>query len=365
MTTPKAFLLGCVAAAFVAGSPLSTCYGQQTLDSAILAVQTKLSAEQQAVLKKFLDEWLNSIESPGTRPRDLVDARQALILPLQGRTTSLVFRQAYAELALKRLSAMAAGTDTQRAIIAMQIARYIGTSDALAIIVERLSPAREPDVGKRMSAATTLGLALPDAVSNTKMTGAQIDAITREVERAALSETDTLVLLQEVRALTSAVTAATVNASNISAATADRARIAQVKVLQKLIKQIGIDNSADARVSVNQALLTLRDQWLALRGLADRQRLGPVIAPALADAFDLAGKQWDAAHADPAMTKNYSDIIVLAEALLRNVDSVVRPSGPAVGPERAVASAWDANDRKTFDAQVAKWMSVLATYSRP
>ncbi len=357
MTTPKAFLLGCVAAAFVAGSPFAVAAPQSTptvLDRTTIATTSPLTADQAKTLDAFVEGWTNVIAST-SNAKDLADARRTLIEPLRDPSATAVFRRAFSGASVSRLEPIVNGKDTQRAIVAMQVARFVGTPESLELIVGRLSTEKESDVAKRLSAASTIGFALGEV----DLTAVQFDTLTRAIAAAAEKEREALVLLQEVRAL-----AEFVKRPKAPAASTEQARTSQVKVLRSLMAQLATANGADAMVQVvNQALITLRDQWTNLPQ-ADQMKLGPVLAPALAELFAIGAKQWDAAHDVDARggprAQSYSDAIAAAEVLLRIVDKTVRPSGGGIGAEKAIAKAWDANDRKAFDDEVAKWTKVVA-----
>jgi hypothetical protein len=351
MTTPKAFLIGCVAAAFLAGPSLAFApqATPNSLDRAIVTASSPLGAQQNEALEAFIGGWINVLES-SSNARNLVSARQNLVDSFRDGTATPIFRRAFSGIAVPRLEPIVKGKDLQRAIMAMQVARFIGTPESIALLTARLNVAQEADAGKRLSAASNLIGALSDA----KLTAVEFTTAARAIGAAASSETDALVVLQQVRALSSLV-----RRSDLPPQAATFARTTQVEVLRSLLQQLREGSAADARIGIlNQALITLRDQWLQLKE-AERTAVGPTLAPALADVFAIGGKQWETARSDPEQATQYAEAIAIAEVLLRSVDRTVRPNGGGTGAEKAIATAWDAGNKSAFDAEVAKWTTVL------
>ena len=197
MTTPKALLLGSITVALADATPCwltapawsaplpAAQAGGSTLPREIVGATAPLSSDQSKVLSEFIEGFVNTIET--TREgRSMDDARRALVEPLRDPSATPVFRRAFSGAAVSRLGPIIGGKDTQRAIHAMQVAAFIGTPEALALITGRLG-AEEGDASRRLSAASTLGHALEVA---TGLSAVEFDTIDRAVFAAAEKETE-------------------------------------------------------------------------------------------------------------------------------------------------------------------------------
>ncbi len=369
MTTSKALLLGSLSLALTVAVPaalpasaaapqpsaaLAPQAGATTLPREIVTATAPLNADQSKLLLGFIEGFVNTIET--TRDsRSLDDARRALVEPLRDPAATPVFRRAFSATATSRLSPIVRGTDTQRAIHAMQVAAFIGTPESLALITGRLDPS-EPDPAKRQNAASTIAHALEDVAG---LTAVDFDAISRAIFAAAEKESEASIILREFRALS--VIASRTGVPESSAALA---RSNQAKLVRGILAQIGSQAGtqagsgpgSDTRMTiVAKAIADMQKQWTRLTSA--HEKLGPTIAPLLVDVLATTGKNWDAARASNATA--YGEAVASAEVLLRVVDARLRSKAGEVTAAGAIAKAWEANDKKAFDALVAKWTAVV------
>lgn len=338
-------------------APLAPASASQSasgsLDRAILTATSSLSSSQQSQLEGFVDVWAGALAN-STDPRRLDEARRALIDPLRDPAATAVFRRAISQRLIDRLEPTIAGTDAQRAIHAMQVVRFLRTPESIDVLTIRVAPEREPDVGKRLAASSILASAIADA----DIGQIQFDAASRAIAAASEREQNSLVLLQNLRAL-----AAIQRRPNVPPASAELARTTQVRVLRGLVTALAARSEADERMGVvNRALVALRNQWLEI-ARPDAAKLGPVLAPALGEVLAAAGKHWESARRNEAIRQTYASAIASAETLLRIIDRTARPNeyrGQPEGDARVLEPAWQKGDRAAFDAELARWQAVLA-----
>lgn len=369
MTTPKTLLLGAVLVSLLADStalaraPQPQSMGK--LPERIVTANEGLTAADLEALAKFVDELVNIVETSRT-PGALEDARRDLVEPFRSGLAKAGFRNAYSNAAVKRLKPVIEGSDVQRAIVAMQVAAFIGTKDSLSLIVSRLD-ASERDVAKRQNAASTIGHAMemiagsnaPPQESGARLNDVDIDTFTRTITSAAEKEPEVSVVLQELRALSIIA-----GRPGIGAKSAALARERHVQVVEAVLARVEASKTPDVRIQiVTAAVADFQRQWT--RNTASHSTVGPVIAPLLAKVLKTSGAQWDAAHGsgsavgDDAVMRDYADAVAGAEVLLRVIDSRLRSGAAPVTAEGEIKKAWDSNDRAAFDAAVAKWIKIV------
>jgi hypothetical protein len=360
MTTSKALLFGSLSLALTVALPAAIAApaaaqpkasaapqsGPTTLPREIVTATAPLNADQSKLLLGFIEGFVNTIET-ARDPRSLDDARRALVEPLRDPAATPVFRRAFSATATSRLSPIVKGADTQRAIHAMQVAAFIGTPEALALITGRLDTS-EPDPAKRQNAASTIAHALEDVAG---LTAVDFDTISRAIFAAAEKESEASIILREFRALSVIASRAGVPESS-----ATLARSNQAKLVRGMLGQLGTGAGSDTRMTiVAKAIADMQKQWTRLTSA--HEKLGPTIAPLLVDVLATTGKNWDAARASGSDA--YGEAVASAEVLLRVVDARLRSKAGEVTAAGAIAKAWEANDKKAYDALVAKWTAVV------
>jgi len=326
-----------------------------TLDRAITTTTTALSGAQTAVLKTFVEGWIDQIAN-GKDANEWDEARRTLIEPLRDPAASSAFRRAFATIALPKLDELVAGKDSQKAIYAMQVARYTRTTESVELLKNRISPETESDAGKRLAAASTLA----EALTNADLNQPQFDAVIRAITSAAEREKNPLVVLQLLDALVSIVKrSGGQNVTPTPPLSVAAARDAQVKVIHSLVDSIAAGKTADARMAaVQRAVLSMRNQWVDIKG-PERTALGTALAPALVDVISIAQNHWESGHKDERLTRTYGDAVVTVETMLRIIDKAARPNA-APSPEKVLGTAWDNSSKSDFDAEFARLKGIVA-----
>jgi hypothetical protein len=227
----------------------------------------------------------------------------------------------------------------------------MATPQSFALITGRLS-ASESDLAKRQSAASTIGHALQlPAVKD--FNAVDLAAVIRAITTAANAETQTTVVVQQLRALSIVATR-----DDVQAASAALARTNQITIVRGILTSIAANPKPDRRmVVVARAIAELQEQWTKLT--SEASTLGPMIAPLLTETLQVGSKQWDAAHGESDEADLYTETIAAAEVLLRVIDARLRSKAGEVSPASAIANAWKAGDKKAYDELVAKWSAAL------
>lgn len=343
--------------ALAAGVAQSAAWGQaSTLDRAILTASAPLDGPKTTALKDFVSRWTGDLTN-STDPAEITAARNALTEPARDPSATPIFRRAYSQAVLAELKPVVTGTDLRRAVNAMQVARFLRSPEAVDLIVERTSPAAEPDANKRLAAASTLVAAVTDA----ELSPVQWDGITRDLVAAGVAEKDDQVLVQEIKAL-----GGIARRENFPAASAEAAQAGQVKIFAVLADSVAASPKADPRMaSVARALVMLRNQWLEL-SRAQATKLGPSLGRPLGSVLTAADRHWETAKVDPETQASYEIAVATSETLLRLVDRTLRPNAyPATKPGakdeegRTLASAWTGSMKDAFAAEVKRWMGIV------
>ncbi len=339
----------CVAAPLLWAPAAFAQTGPSGIDRAIVTATAPLSSKQQADLEAFASTWADLLANP-KNPRSLDDARRTLTEPLRDPAATLVFRRAVAQALLPKLEPIIDGVDLQRAIHAIQVVRFLRTPEAVEALAGRLGADKNADVGKRLVIASTLVQMLEDADLNP----VQCDGIARTITAAALKETSGMVMGGEIRALSSIA-----RRPNLAASSVELARLSQASILQSLVSSIGAKTDADPRMqSVPDLIVHLRGEYLAQGGPV-QTKFGVALAPALVDVLAAASKQWESARKDAQLIQAYANAVAYAETLLRVIDPKVRSNQTPPTAEKAIANAWDSDNHQAFDAEVAKWKTVV------
>ncbi|MFO0827485.1 MAG: hypothetical protein U0572_04980 [Phycisphaerales bacterium] len=361
MTSSQAPILRRLAALLIVGGGIgglaTLSHGDTpptSLDRTVINTQANPSGPQAEALKAFVVGWIDVMESSDD-PRRIEEARRNLIEPLRDPAATPIFRRAFGTIALPKLSQIIAEKDAQRAINAMQVARFIRTPESVEMLASHLPVDRESDPAKRLAAASVLGAALSDADLNQP----QFDSVIRSVASAADGERDPLVILQELRSLSAiAKRTGAAGLNPAPAASVSAAREAQVKLLRSLIDSVANSTEADPRMAtIHTSVIVVRNQLVDMPE-PERKKLSPMLAPALLMVLETARKQWDSAQSNPRMKTMYSDAVTSSETLLRIIDKATRGSS-STGPDKVLGTAWDKGSQADFDAELARWKAAV------
>lgn len=338
----------------LAAALAATAFGQASLDKSIIASAGALSDAQKQAMTDFVKGQTRTIGS-SDGAGELEAARQALIAPSRDPSATPVFRRGYSSAVVAELAPVAKGRDLRRAIVAMQVLRFIRTKEAVDVLVDRTGPAAEPDAGKRIAAASLV----TDSFEDLDVSPGEFDAIARRLRDACASETDWLALQQKLIAI-----AAPAKRGGFPADNARNVRKAQAEAIAAIARAMRGASKPDPRVqSLQRVLVGVRNDLLTL-SQGDRSAVAKTLAPALADIVAAAGAQWDAAHADATLNASFEATVNSCEVLLRMIDRGERPqaySGTTPdGDSRVLGAAWSSKDKARFEAESKRWSGIVA-----
>jgi hypothetical protein len=338
----------------LAAALAATAFGQASLDKSIIAAGAALTEPQKAAVGSFIDAPAEAIRS-SDRTGEVESARQTLITPARDPSATTAFRRAYSAAVLAELAPVAKGRDLRRAIVAMQVIRFLRTQEAVDALVERTSPSAEPDAGKRIAAATLVA----DSCEDLEVANAAFDSIARRLRDHATAETDWIALQQKLSAI-----AAPVKRRDFPADNARNVRRAQAEAIAGVAKAMRAGTAADGRMQAMQrALIGVRNDLLTL-GQSDRSAVAKTLAPALSELLAATLAQWDSAHANASMNASYEAVANSCEVLLRLLDRGERPQAYAGtapdGDSRVLGSAWASKDKARFEAEAKRWAGIVA-----
>jgi hypothetical protein len=241
-----------------------------TLPSRIVSANRSLEASELDAVKAFAATWGGRLADGA--PSEVNQARSELISVARSPSATPIFLRAYGDAVIAEIQPVIAGSDTFRAINAMQAVRFLRTPDAVSLILDHADPDRETDASKRLVAAGLLASAITDAELNP----AQLDGTTRRIASVAAAESEWMILLQSMEALDSIA-----RLPNAPAASVALARRSQVSTLEGAISRM--KGSPELVEAVYRTLLELRNQLVRMsareRGEFARQ-FGPVFASA-------------------------------------------------------------------------------------
>lgn len=338
---------------------LAACLGapaiaQTSIDRAIVGATAPLSDAQKSTVAAFIAKQGGAFKS-GTDSEAMEGARWAMVSLLRDPAASPNFRKAFAVAAIAELGALIKGSDVQGAVQAMQVLRFTRATEAADLLLERSSPASEPNAAKRISASTLLAESLKDVDAN----AAYFESTARRLREACSAETDPVALQQKLLAMSSAARRKDLPPDNSRAV-----RKALVETLSGLAKSIKGSKAADPRMQTMQrALISVRNDVVEM-SQAERSAVAKVLAPSLIDLVAAASAQWESAHADAQAATAYASTMNSCEVLLRLLDRSERPGayegGKPDGDQRLLSPAWDTKDRSKFDAEAKRWTDIVS-----
>jgi hypothetical protein len=156
---------------FLTTALLAACVGAtafgQALDRAIVASTAPLTEAQKTALGTFLAKHIEAVKS-GTDAAATDESRMAVVAMLRDPAATTQFRRAVATAFVADLGPVVKGSDSRRAIVAMQLLRFTRAQEALDVVLERTSPAAERrpvhrDRRRRPHAVVDAPGAMPDA----------------------------------------------------------------------------------------------------------------------------------------------------------------------------------------------------------
>jgi hypothetical protein len=320
-----------------------------TLSQGTTAVTSALTEPQQAELRRFVTHWVGDLASGD--PAKVKEARTRLTQPVS--LASLVFQNAYGRELADPLGRVVTGKDSYAAVNALHIAAAVASDRTIALLLNHVAMANEPQPTIRLTAAKCLAVALPAAHRSGAVFDHAVNQAARTIGRAAAAETDWIALLRQFEAL-AAVGAALRQKDGAGAATVTTVQLEALAATIQRLEQ-SRDGTSDLMRAVHPTLYHLRNTWL--NNPAEQKSLGAQLAPLLGRVFDVATAQWEVAQRNPDLKNVYGGAIKISEDLLALIDRQLRSAGT---PQTASQAAWNSGDKPRFEAERSKWLAVLA-----
>lgn len=275
------------------------------LPSRIVSATGSLGPSDLDAVAQFASTWGGRIAEGD--PQEVNQARAELISVARSPSATPVFLRAFSERVIAELEPVIAGSDTFRAINALQAIRFLQTPDSVTVILDHADPAREKDSSKRLVAAGLLAAAIADAELNP----AQLDGTTRRLASVAATETEWMILLQAMEALDTIARIPDAPATSVALA-----RRSQVSTLEGAISRM--KGSPELVEAVYRTMLELRNQLVRM-GARERSEFARQFGPVFASVERAARSGIDTAPASlrPTFEKAAQQAQVLAN-LTRN-----------------------------------------------
>jgi len=328
----------------IAAIAISTpCLAQNPPNIGIDVVTTTspLRPDQKAALTAYVEGYIKNLQS---KDAELASrARGNLTQPLTRPGSTALFRDEYSRVLLPLLTNVVEQQDNHFAAInAMQIAAQLRTGEALRLAMRHVAESDEPRAAVRVWAAIAFNeTATP--LSQNRVMAQQVDSATRDLARAAKSETDWLVLLRELQAL-----------GNLDTPVARKEeRDVLSAVTDRMANQ---DGPSDLVHAVFPAVVGLRDRMLAQNvSTAALTAQGKDLAPILAKLFEVAEEHWDKAQEDQDAKSTYGSLVSITEATIKRIDTFVAPPQQRA-PQTTLKESWEQANKPRFVADVKQWM---------
>ena len=336
-------LFGClvslpIAAQAVAQSP------PRSLGNDIVTARSRLTPSQLAQVKTWVDWWSPGVDSGD--PETVEKAREDALKPLMGlMVPSELFRFEYGRLALPHLKRGIASDYPHAAVNAMIVLPQLGTSAALAEILEHCAQDDDDRTHIRLRAAKGCKSMLERARDFNLEPKVVIRAV-RELRESAKKEEACLTLRHQFEAM------AVVDDA--------KARDYLVDALEVVVERIDREGRAPSELveAVYSVLYRLQRRFVTLPK-SERKELGDRLTPVLQGVFKVAGEHWEDAHADPAAKRTYGGAIRVSEEFLKLIGSLARDEAARTVPATQLKRYWDAADRPRFDTDYARWSDIL------
>ena len=331
-------LVMCAAATFTMASRHAVALQPPSINQ-LVTIATEFSDQQRQQVEDYAQYWVPELLSDNLERVRL--AKRRLLEPFGVLGIRRVFRDEYARAAVPELEKVIGSANTFAAVNAVQITAEFQNDVALSALQAR-SGAQESRWQIRLWAARGIERIVRSAED---IPPRSIDLAVRELSRAGENESHWLVLQRQFEA--------------IAAAKTERSQEAQVSLLERTLQRIAEDASepSELMMPVHRSLLLLRNQLLDPTLPSSQLRsLGTETAPLLGQVLEIGILHWDAADADENVRLSYHGAMSVAKALLELVDSQVR--GPQA-QRPTITTAWGNGNKSTFEADVARWQSVL------
>lgn len=289
--------------------------GAAAISGEIISSTSPLNATQRQEIEDFARSKIARLADGD--PAEIVDARDALIIPADDINATALFVRVYAESILPSITPTIDGKDALRAENALRVAAFLRTPEAGGLLVETLDAGRIEDAGRRLVAAGVIPIAVKD-VKCSGISSAVLVSMARGISESLATESDWMVAFEELRALQ-------VIALSPKLTKANRAQIRtmQFDAFATLSKRI--ESSAEPSpliFAVHRAILSLRDR-LDTNDLAsdvDPKVLAGSLEAMLINVAGAAIRQWNGLDDDDSLFSAYEGTLRVGNQLLIYLD---------------------------------------------
>lgn len=331
----------------IAAIALSTpCYAQPapSIGPNLTNSSTALTAQQKAEVAEYAKYYAKQLAGKETGAADAASIKLTAPLSVPGVTGA--FRVEYASALITELDPIVEQKDNIYASMnAMKVVAQLQTTGALQLAVRHFSIKDESRESIRLWAAICFREASIELVKNA-INARTVDTATRALARAALDETDWLVLLRQLQAL---------GKLNTTVANAE-----ELNVLESIVDRMDRQNGpSDLVHALFPAVVSLRNRMLN-NELTPSQlaSMGKRLGPILGKVLDNANKNWSEVQDDQDARSTYGKLISATERTITIVDRSVQPAEQRP-PQTALAEWWDKRDQPKFDRDVKLWQTRL------
>jgi hypothetical protein len=206
-------------------------------------------------IAEYVKHWMDAVTAGD--PAKVKEARKELSSSLRKPEATPVFHRLFFEIASPQVNKALEADDAYRASNALMVMRWVRTPEAFELVRQQCDPRRQKDVRIRAAAANLL----PAMVDGGCVPAAQMDAAATRLAELAASETDWVVVSQEMAAM-SRLAAAT-NEAKMAPQTA-AIRLDLIKALGSVVNRMGSGKDKSAAPACYRGLIAVRDQVMVM-----------------------------------------------------------------------------------------------------
>ncbi len=321
-----------------------------------LATNTSFSEAELSRIEAYADYLTKQLAASDATPIQRTQARRELLEPLSSIRITPAFRAAYSKILRPKLKQMIESEDLQVAVMALQITGGLGDENALRILEDHLDIQDEARFQVRLWAARSYSILLRQGLERGNLTPRKAVSMIRDLQRAALEETNWFVLNRELDTLAQiAAIASGVGNQDIR----DQAIDSQLVVLDALVKRMQQQTPGPSSLMnvVPHSIGRLRTLYLSpTLGIQDKRKLAARLSPILVGVISVSSDHWDSAHVDDEAVNSYGNTIHMSQELLRVLDAQLRTSNTP--PETKLHDAWYTGDRASFRTGYETWRDI-------
>ncbi len=300
-----------------------------SLPQDIISSRTAITPAQKERIEDFADKLTEVIREDAGNSSKSLKARDLLIQTTRLAGVTPVFLRTYSEIVISRISPIVFGDDAVKSENALRVVAFLQTPQAVGILVESLDPKRSEDTSRRLVAAGLLPIAIaPGSKSN--LDSASLTSTARNVALNARTESDWVVVLEELRGLNQI-------ALNSKLSDQNRAdvRTVQFETYKAIADRIaGDDSPSDMIFALHRAMLGLRTQLINNSTAADfdSKRVATLLESILTQIAKASVKQWTSLEKDPKHMDAYEASLKIGTQLLSLLKSDAAPAFATLSP---------------------------------